>query len=204
MEIKRFIGGILEANGYVVSDPRSGTCYIIDPGYRPKVFIQYVKKEGLEPLGILLTHHHSDHTGAAEQVRRALDCPVMLHRADCDAYGEPVDVYLEGGEGMLLGQERFQVLHTPGHTRGSVCFYCRKPRSCFTGDFVFNVDLGRTDLADGSEEEMRRSILTVADRWAGDVTIYPGHGDSCTMRTVRRINQEFIDIVAADRKMRER
>ena len=196
MQIKRFIGGILEANGYVVSDEDSGSCYIIDPGYRPKVFIQYVTKAGLRPEGILLTHHHSDHTGAAEQVRKALGCPVYMHRADCDAYGEWVDVYLEGGECMRLGEERFQVLHTPGHTKGCVCFLFRKSRACFTGDFVFNVDLGRTDLEDGSAEEMRQSILTVADRWAGDITIYPGHGDSCTMRTVRRINQEFIDITA--------
>lgn len=200
MEIKRFIGGILQANGYVVSDPQSGSCYIIDPGYRAKVFIQYVKKEALTPLGILLTHHHSDHTGAAEQVRQALDCPVYMHRADCDRYAERVDVYLEGGEGLLLGEERFQVLHTPGHTKGSVCFLFRKSRSCFTGDFVFNIDLGRTDLEDGSEEEMRRSILEVADRWAGDIRVYPGHGDDCTMKTVRRINQEFIDIVAAAKR----
>lgn len=196
MQIKRFIGGILEANGYVVSDEDSGSCYIIDPGYRPKVFIQYVAKAGLRPEGILLTHHHSDHTGAAEQVRKALGCPVYMHRADCDAYGEWVDVYLEGGESMRLGEERFQVLHTPGHTKGCVSFMFRKSRACFTGDFVFNVDLGRTDLEDGSPEEMRQSVLTVADRWAGDITIYPGHGDSCTMRTVRRINQEFIDITA--------
>lgn len=196
MEIKRFIGGILEANGYVISDPNSGSCFIIDPGYRPKVFIQYVKAQDLRPEGILLTHHHSDHTGGAQQVRKALDCPVYLHRADCDAYGEPVDIYLEGGEGLDLGTERFQVLHTPGHTRGSVCFLFRKSRCCFTGDFVFNVDLGRTDLADGSEEEMRESILHVADRWAGDIRIYPGHGDDCTMKTVRKINQEFIDIIA--------
>ena len=200
MEIKRFIGGILEANGYVVSDPDSGSCYIIDPGYRPKVFIQHVKKQQYQPLGILLTHHHSDHTGAADQVRKALDCPVYLHRADCDAYGEHVDVYLEGGESLELGTERFQVLHTPGHTKGSVCFLFRKSWCCFTGDFVFNVDLGRTDLADGSEEEMRRSILQVADRWAGNIRIYPGHGDDCTMKTVRRINQEFIDIVAAEER----
>ncbi len=200
MEIKRFIGGILEANGYVVSDPESGECMIIDPGYRPKVFIQHVKKQELIPRGILLTHHHSDHTGAAEQVRKALDCPVLIHRADADRYGEWVDVLLEGGEGLKLGEERFQVLHTPGHTRGSVCFMFRKSRCCFTGDFVFNVDLGRTDLDDGSEEEMRRSILETADRWAGDIRIYPGHGDDCTMKTVRRINQEFIDIVAAAKR----
>ena len=70
MEIKRFIGGILEANGYVLSDPQTGTCWIVDPGYKPKVFIQYVKQQELQPLGILLTHHHSDHTGAAEQLRK--------------------------------------------------------------------------------------------------------------------------------------
>lgn len=196
MEIKRFIGGILEANGYVISDPESGACCIIDPGYRPKVFIQYVKDQGLQPQAILLTHHHSDHSGAADQVRRALDCPIYLHRDDCDMYGERVDVYLEGGESLRLGEERFSVLHTPGHTRGSVCFLFRKSRACFTGDFVFNVDLGRTDLQDGSEEEMCRSVREIADRWPGDMTVYPGHGDSCTMKTVRRINQEFIDIVA--------
>ena len=195
MEIKRFIGGILEANGYVISDPDSRCCYIIDPGYRPKVFIQYVKKQELHPEGILLTHHHSDHTGAAEQVRRALGCPVYMHRADCDRYGEWVDVYLEGGESLHLGEERFTVQHTPGHTKGSVSFLFRKSRCCFTGDFVFNVDLGRTDLEDGSEEEMIQSILQVADRWSGDTRIYPGHGDDCTMRTVRKINQEFNDII---------
>ena len=100
------------------------------------------------------------------------------------------------GEGLALGDERFSVQHTPGHTKGSVCFLFRKSRACFTGDTVFNVDLGRTDLEDGSFEEMCESILQVADHWAGDITIYPGHGDSCTMKTVRRINQEFIDIVA--------
>lgn len=196
MEIKRFIGGILEANGYVISDPSSRECWIIDPGYRPGVFTKYIAKAGLSPKGILLTHHHSDHTGAAEQLRKALDCPVYIHRLDCDAYGEHVDVWLEGGESLALGEETFQVQHAPGHTRGCVCFLFRKSKACFTGDFVFNVDLGRTDLEDGSPEEMEESILRVADRWAGDITIYPGHGDSCTMRTVRKINQEFIDIVA--------
>ena len=193
MEIRRFIGGILEANGYVISD--GGDCYIIDPGYRPKVFTEYVRKKELRPLGILLTHHHSDHTGAALQTAKELDCPLLLHQADCDMFGEDVDVYLQGGESMTLGGERFTVLHTPGHTKGSVCFMFPKSKACFTGDTVFNVDLGRTDLKDGSEEEMRQSILNVADRWAGDITIYPGHGDSCTMKTVRKINREFKDII---------
>ena len=200
MEIKRFVGGILEANGFVISDPQSRQCYIIDPGYKPKVFAQYIEKEGLQPLGILLTHHHSDHTGAASQTGKNLDCPLYMHRADCDLFGEPVDVYLEGGESLTLGEEKFTVIHTPGHTKGSVCFMFRKSRICFTGDTVFNVDLGRTDLADGSEDEMINSIINVVDRWPGDITIYPGHGDSCTMKTVRRINTEFIEIINKGRR----
>lgn len=197
MEIKRFVGGILEANCYVVSDPATGACMIIDPGYRARRIIQHVKQEGLEAKAVLLTHHHSDHGGVADQVRKALDCPLMIHRADADRYGEHVDVYLEGGEELQLGDEPLRVIHTPGHTKGCVCFCFPRSKCCFTGDFIFNVDLGRTDLADGSEEEMVASVRQIADTWAGDLMIYPGHGDGCTMKTARRINQEYIDIMAA-------
>ena len=68
-------------------------------------------------------------------------------------------------------------------------------RVCFTGDTIFNVDLGRTDLEDGSQDEMERSIRDIIDGWSNDIRIYPGHGDDCTMKTVRRINREFLDIV---------
>lgn len=66
---------------------------------------------------------------------------------------------------------------------------------CFTGDTIFNVDLGRTDLEDGSEQEMRESILNIIDKFPNDIMIYPGHGDGCTMKKVRQINTEFLDIV---------
>ncbi len=195
MEIKRFIGGILEANGYVVTDGRSGLCWVIDPGYQPKRFTQYLRKENLRAKAILLTHHHGDHSGAAEQLRRETGCELIIHRSDADAYGGDVDVYLEGGETLTCGELTCKVIHTPGHTRGGCCFCIPKYRVCFTGDTVFNVDLGRTDLEDGSIEEMERSIRQVVDAWPNDVRIYPGHGDDCTMKTVRKINQEFLNIV---------
>lgn len=195
MKIQRFTGGILESNGYVLYQSEGQTSYIIDPGYNSKVYLDYLKKNNLKLEGILLTHHHYDHTGAVDRIKKELDCPVYMHRADCDMYKKPVDVYMEDGDVIDLGGEKLTVISTPGHTRGSVCFFSAKSRVAFTGDTIFNVDLGRTDLEDGSEEEMRHSIIDIIDRWDNDIMIYPGHGDGCTMKKVRKINKEFNDIV---------
>lgn len=195
MKYQRFIGGLLESNGYVLYQEEHGSCYIIDPGYSPKVFLDFMRKKDLHLEGILLTHHHYDHTGAVERICKETDCKVYLHTADCDRYGAPVDVYLEDQDVIDLEGEKLRVIHTPGHTAGSVCFYSEKSRLCFTGDTIFNVDLGRTDLEDGSQQDMERSIRETIDRWPNDLMILPGHGDGCNMKKVRKINKEFLDIV---------
>ena len=195
MKIKRFIGGMLESNGYVIYQKDGGDAFIIDPGYNPGVFTEYIKEHALILRGILLTHHHYDHVGAVERIRAAMECPVYLHRSDCDMYRKKVDVYMEDGDVIDLEGEEIKVINTPGHTKGGVCFLSEKSRVCFTGDTIFNVDLGRTDLEDGSEQEMRESILNIIDKFPNDIMIYPGHGDGCTMKKVRQINTEFSDIV---------
>lgn len=194
MKIKRFIGGILESNGYVIYREERGSCYVIDPGYNPGVFLDFIRKKGLRMQGILLTHHHHDHTGAVKKLRAELDCPVFIHREDMDMYGEAAEP-LEHGDVIKLEGEAITVIHTPGHTRGSVCFYSEKSKLSFTGDTIFNVDLGRTDLEDGSEAEMIRSCRDIIDKWNNEIFIYPGHGDGCNMKTVRRINSEFLSII---------
>ena len=195
MKIKRFTGGTLESNGYVLYVREGGSCFIIDPGYDPKVFLVYIRDMKLDLKGILLTPHHSDHTGAVDRIKNETGCPVYLHREDCDMYGNQVDVYMEDSDIIDLDGVQLEVIHTPGHTRGSVCIFDGKDRVCFTGDTIFNVDLGRTDLEDGSEEQMVRSITEIIDRWPNDIMIYPGHGDGCTMKKVRKINREFTDII---------
>lgn len=194
MKIKRFIGGMLESNGYVIFQKEGGEAFLIDPGYNSKVFIEYIKAQAFTLKGILLTHHHYDHVGAVERVRDVFDCPVYLHRRDCDMYRKNVDVYMEDGDILYLEDEAIKVINTPGHTHGSVCFYSEKSRLCFTGDTIFNVDLGRTDLEDGSENEMCDSIVNIIDKWPNDIMIYPGHGDGCTMKKVRKINNEFLEL----------
>ena len=213
MEIKRIIGGILMANCYIISPSpdrasakstgpaaQKTPCYIIDPGYDPHKIMNHIAESNLAPEGILLTHHHVDHSGNAAYLRKELDCPIMIHREDADRFREGADVLLENGDILKLDCPdsrglKLQVLHTPGHTRGGVCFLSERERVCFTGDTIFNVDLGRTDLEDGSYSQMCDSILTVIDRWENDITIYPGHGDPATMKAVRKINLEFLEIV---------
>jgi hydroxyacylglutathione hydrolase len=195
MKIKRIIGGNLESNGYVIYDKEQGECFIVDPGYNGEKFLKLVEELGLTLKGILLTHHHYDHVGGVDKIKGVTGCRVYIHRADSDMYKKHADVLLENGDKLLVGDEEIKVLNTPGHTRGSVCFYAEKSKLAFTGDTIFNVDLGRTDMADGSPTDMEYSIRDIIDLWNNQITIYPGHGDSCNMKYVRKYNQEFLDIV---------
>lgn len=192
MKIKRFTGGSLQSNGYVVYLQTEGSCYIIDPGYQPRKFIQFIKENQLIPKGIILTHLHHDHVGAAEAVRDALECPIYMHEEDAFVYRGIVDQRIKDADTFDLDGELLQVLHTPGHTKGSICIMDEKSRVCFTGDTIFDTDLGRTDLDGGSEEDMKNSICSVVDKWENDIMIYPGHDDGCTMKKVRIYNTEFL------------
>ncbi len=194
MKIKGFILGLLEANGYIIYQEETAACYIIDPGAKAEVFLDAMTRLNLTCKGILLTHHHSDHVGGVEKIRKALDCPVYIHREDLDMYKRSA-TSVEDRDTFDLDGETITVVHTPGHTRGSVCYYSDKSKLAFTGDTVFNVDLGRTDLIDGDDIQMEESIKNIIDKWSNEITIYPGHGDSCTMKKVRSINREYIDII---------
>ena len=195
MKIKRLICGGLESNGYIIYQKEGGDCYIIDPGYNPEKFIKTMKESRLSPIGILLTHHHYDHVGGVKKIRELKGCPVYMHLEDVDMYRDEVDVVMKDGDVLMLGDEGIKVMHTPGHTQGSVCFYSEKGKLAFTGDTIFNVDLGRTDFKDGSSRRMEESIRDVVNLWANEIMIHPGHGDPCNMKFVRKVNREFIDII---------
>lgn len=195
MKIKRLIGGSLESNGYIIYNAEGGNCYVIDPGYDGKRYIGELDKMKLKILGILLTHHHYDHVDAVMDIVNRYGCPVYLHAEDCDMYGKNVDVKLDDGDILKLDDQEIQVLHTPGHTKGGVCYYNDRHKVAFTGDTIFNVDLGRTDLKDGSPKQMENTIRNVISQWTDDTTIYPGHGDPATMKYVKNNNREYMDLV---------
>ena len=193
VKIKRFVGGSLESNGYIISTREKGSCFIIDPGYEPKKFIDYVEKEGLTLIGVILTHHHHDHVGGAAKIRDYFGVPVMMHEMDAHVYKGAVDIQLRDGDTLDLDGEALRIFNTPGHTWGSICILSEKSKVVFTGDTIFDTDLGRTDLADGSPRDMEESCRSVVDRWSNEYTIYPGHDGSATMKQVRQYNREFLD-----------
>ena len=192
MKIKRFVGGSLESNCYIIRTTNGGSCFIIDPGYEPQRIIDFVKKEGLTAQGVLLTHHHHDHVGAAAKVADALQCPVMIHEIDAYYYKGRIDHHLCDGEELVLDGEVIRVINTPGHTRGSVCFLSEKSKVVFSGDTIFDTDLGRTDLIDGSPAEMLRSCRDIINLWSNEYTVYPGHDTHATMKQIRVYNTEFL------------
>lgn len=194
MNIKRFVGGNLESNGYIIYNHQGGPSYIIDPGYNPKKYINFIIEKELHLDGIILTHHHYDHVGGVDVIKNTFNCPVFMHFADADQYKKNVDVLLSHGDIIPFDGEDLVVLHTPGHTKGSICIFSEKSKVVFTGDTIFDTDLGRTDLSDGSEDLMKKSVIEIIDKWDNDITIYPGHDQGCTMKCVRRNNFEFLTL----------
>ena len=198
MKIERIVCGSLEANCYIIYRKDGGAAYIIDPGYDLKRTQDFVKAHSLSVKAILLTHAHPDHAGKAQALAGYFGVEVCAQREELDhAYCKySIDRLFEGGETLDLDGEIIDVLHTPGHSAGGLCYYSKNSRIAFTGDTIFNVDLGYTHFPGGSPERMKHSLKTVVDKWNDDVTIYPGHGDPATMKYVRGANREFLDMIA--------
>ena len=186
-----------DENSYVLHD--RGHVLFIDPGRKAKMIAACVfSKEKVD--GIILTHGHSDHTQAADDLADLYDCEVyMSHRdlilvdpASVQGYGFDGPVYHEITdlkEEMGIGSFTLHVIFTPGHTAGSVCV--RLGSLLFTGDTLFAGDIGRTDLFGGDEQQMKASLKKLA-QLPHDLKIYPGHGPASTIGRELMSNPYFV------------
>lgn len=173
--IKKIVVGPIQTNCYIVSCEISGHTFIIDPGDSPKRIINYIRRDEFIPRGIILTHGHPDHTGGVKVLRGELGIPVMLHPNDSQMLeAQGIDKYLIHGEFLDLGRSRFLVIHTPGHTPGSVCIYGES--ILFSGDTLFKDGVGRTDLPGGSAQELEDSLKNKIFVLPPKTKVYPGHG----------------------------
>lgn len=189
MEVEGLVVGPLAANCYVVS--AGGDAVVIDPGAEANRVLKAVG--GREVAAILVTHGHSDHVGAVDELVAETGAAVMAPRRDLASLEGYVGVrpakLLNDGDRLEFGDISLTVIATPGHTPGSSCFYA--PGVLFSGDTLFAEGVGRTDLPGGSAEALFNSIRERIFSLAGDTIIYPGHGERTTVAREKRSNPFF-------------
>ena len=191
IEIEKLRVGDYSVNCYIVHEAGRKDCVLVDPGYEPERILQHLDEENLTPVAILLTHGHFDHVGGVKTIAAETDCAVYLCEKDLSMphmmTAGPLyytNTYAEGDQLSLAGLE-ITVLHTPGHTPGSVCLVTEN--TMFSGDTLFCGSCGRTDLPGGNWKTIRESLgrLASIDR---DLIVYPGHGESTTLAWEKQYN----------------
>ena len=163
MEVIKVITGVIEENCYILK--KDNTCLVIDPGDDfPKI------KEKIgdnKVVGVLVTHSHFDHVGALRN---------FLNKRSIKVFKKS---NLQERE-YELGNFKFEVIYTPGHSADSVTFYFKEDKCMFVGDFIFNGSIGRCDLPTGDESVMKKSLENIK-KYDRDIKLYPGHGDDTTL-----------------------
>ncbi len=195
MKVISTVVGILATNCYLVIDEATREAALIDPADSPDELSALIEREGVTLRYILLTHGHRDHTYAVPAMHeRYPDAAVYIHRLDASGsgiYHYPLEGVIDGlkyyveGDTLPLGSLTVTVLHTPGHTAGSVTL--KLGDALFVGDTLFAGSYGRTDLPGGDDAEMLASLRRLG-KLEGDYTVYPGHMDSTTLAREKQYN----------------
>ena len=191
MQVTRLPLGVYQTNCYIIYEENARTCCVLDPGGEAKKVLEFMELRGLTLDAILLTHGHFDHVGAVKDLHDATGCKVYLCTEDLSMPAKwtagdlfYTDAYGEGTELDLAGLH-IRVIHTPGHTPGSVCLMVDD--SIFCGDTLFAGSCGRTDLPGGDQNVLFRSLLRLAG-FEEDYTCYPGHSGSTTLAREKQYN----------------
>lgn len=198
MFIKNLVVGELETNCYIVMDENAKDCLIIDPGDNADLIGEYIIKNDLKPKYIIATHGHFDHILASMELQLSFDIPVSVHKLDIPILKKmkssasywlrreiieqpPVKtMFIDETTTVTLGSNIFGIIHTPGHTPGSICLYCKREKTIFTGDLVFADGVGRTDFSYSSSKDLNQSIVTVKRRFSRYRAL-PGHEEEFVM-----------------------
>jgi len=200
MKIQSFTFNPFQENTYVLFD-ETGEGILVDPGcYFPEEedqLLHFIRQEKINIVSCVLTHAHIDHVMGCAWARRELEVAPELHELEVEnleraaevgkMYGIPVKSapaignYLVPGQRVSFGTTELEILFTPGHSAGSVCFYHEPSLRLIGGDVLFYDSIGRTDLPGGNFETLENSILTQLYRLPDQVEVFPGHGPSTTI-----------------------
>ena len=201
LTIQSFAVMPFDENCYVVSDD-TGEGVVIDPGGMAKEILAYIREAKLSIKAVLDTHGHCDHIGANDAIRDATEAPLYIHKEDgamisdirlnlsafmgFKVISRPAEHLLSEGDKISFGNSELEVIHTPGHTKGGVCFV--GDGVAFTGDTLFAGSIGRSDFPGGSEVELigniKKKLLALPD----ETKVYSGHGPSSEIGWERKCN----------------
>ncbi|MEZ0324223.1 MAG: MBL fold metallo-hydrolase [Hydrogenothermaceae bacterium] len=201
MKIKKITVGFIQENCYIVFDEKTKDAVVIDPGADGKYIVEELK--GLNLKAILATHGHIDHVGQVGYLKGLFDVPFYLNFKDIfltneelfpsfakalNAYKCPEpDFDLENIDRLEIGSLKFDVIKTPGHTPGGVCFYSKEDRFIIVGDTLFAGSIGRTDLPGGDAKELEKSLNKLMEL-PEETVVYSGHGINTTIGKEKKTN----------------
>jgi glyoxylase-like metal-dependent hydrolase (beta-lactamase superfamily II) len=201
MIVKRMVVGPLQENSYIIGDETTKQAMVIDPGDEPDRILDEIRENGLEVSTIVFTHAHFDHIGAAGDLKKETGAKILMHKNDEETFSlakdqaafwgfeiddiPMPDKFIDEGDEIKVGNLSFKVMHTPGHSKGSVCLLGEG--IVLTGDTIFQGSVGRTDFPGGSLEELKQSFKRLIEL-PEELRILSGHGPETTVERERREN----------------
>lgn len=201
---KIFPVGPLQCNCSIVGDEQTHEAMVIDPGDQIEGILDILRQEKLTLKQIVITHAHIDHVGGAMKLKAATGAPILMNQNDqallkmLDMQAAwvgmkspgavQIDAPLNSGDVLKVGEIASNVIHTPGHTEGSICVYFPAEQKLIAGDTLFAGSIGRTDLPGGSMEKIMRSLHTQVLALPDDTEVTPGHGPNTTIGEEREMN----------------
>jgi glyoxylase-like metal-dependent hydrolase (beta-lactamase superfamily II) len=196
--------GALQCNCSIIGDEATHEAMVIDPGDDISDVLALVRKHNLQVKQIVITHAHIDHVGGAMKLRAATGAPILLNQNDYDllkildvqaawiGVADPgkveIDHSVSTGEIVSAGAHKAQILHTPGHTEGSICLYFPAEKKLMAGDTLFAGSIGRTDLPGGSMQKILRSLHDTLMALPDETVVVPGHGPLTNIGKERESN----------------